>query len=132
MFHTKEQDKNPKEELSEGEISNLPNRMFKVMIIMMLKELWRRLDEQSEKLKVFKQRENIKKNQAELKNTIPKMKNTLEGISSRFNDTEEWINQLEDRVVEIIEVVEITEQKKINEQKEMRTVYENCRQHQEY
>ena len=53
MFHTKEQDKTPKEELSEEEISNLPNRMFKVMIIVMLKELWRRLDEQSKKLKVL-------------------------------------------------------------------------------
>ena len=41
MVHTKEQDKTPKEELSEEEIGNLPKRVFKVMIMMMLKELWR-------------------------------------------------------------------------------------------
>ena len=31
------------------------------------------------------------------------MKNTLEGINSRLNDTEEWISELEDKVVEITE-----------------------------
>ena len=36
-----------------------------------------------------------------MKNTVTKMINTLEGISSRINDTEEWISELEDRVVEI-------------------------------
>ena len=30
-----------------------------------------------------------------MKNTITKM-NTLEGINSRLNDTEEWINEVED------------------------------------
>ena len=36
------------------------------------------------------------------------MKNTLEGINSRLNKAEEWISELEDRVVEIT----TTEQKK--------------------
>ena len=31
------------------------------------------------------------------------MKNTLEGISSRLDDTKEWISKLEDKVVEITE-----------------------------
>ena len=30
------------------------------------------------------------------------MKNTLEGTDSRLDDTEEWISELEDRVVAII------------------------------
>ena len=49
----KEQDKTPEEELSEVEIANLPNKAFKVMIIMMIKEIDRRLDEQNEKLEAF-------------------------------------------------------------------------------
>ena len=53
MFQTKEQDKTPEKELSEMEISNLYNKDFKVMIIKMFKELWRRLDEHSEKLDFF-------------------------------------------------------------------------------
>ena len=33
---------------------------------------------------------------AVLKNIIIKVKNTLDGINSKFNDTEEWISELED------------------------------------
>ena len=47
MSPTKEQDKTP-EELREVEISNLPEKEFKVMTIKMIKEL-RRMDEQSAK-----------------------------------------------------------------------------------
>ena len=66
MFQTKEQDKTPEKELSEMEISNLYNKDFKVMIIKMFKELWRRLDEHSEKLEVFnKELKNIKRNKDE-------------------------------------------------------------------
>ena len=36
-----------------------------------------------------------------MKNTITEVKNTLKGINSRLNVTEEWISELEDRVVEI-------------------------------
>ena len=88
MFLMKEQDKTPEEELSEVEIS--PSKEFKVMIIKMLKELGRRIDEHSGKLEVFnKELENKKKNQTELKNTITKIKNSLGGINSRLDDTEE-------------------------------------------
>ena len=45
------------------------------------------------------------------------MKNTLEGIKSRLNDTEEWISELEDRVVEITDAERIKEKSK-----EMRTL----------
>ena len=36
-----------------------------------------------------------------MKNAITEMKNTLEVINSRLNDTEKWISELKDRVVEI-------------------------------
>ena len=49
----KKQDKTPEEKLSIMEISNLPNNELKTIIIKMLKELARRLEEQSEKLLVF-------------------------------------------------------------------------------
>ena len=70
----------PHEELSELEISNLPDKEFKVMIVNMLKELWRRIMN-SENFN--KELGNIRKNQTELKNTIMEIKmNTLEGINS--------------------------------------------------
>ena len=68
------------------------------MIVKMVKDLRRRMDEQSEKSEVFsKELENIKKNQTEVKNIIIEMKNTLQGINSRWNDTEEWNSELEDK-----------------------------------
>ena len=35
------------------EVSNLPEKKFRVVVVKMLKELGRRLDEQSEKIEVF-------------------------------------------------------------------------------
>ena len=39
-----------------------------------------------------------------MNNTITEMKNTLEGIDRRINEEEEWISELEDRMVEITAV----------------------------
>ena len=36
----------------------------------------------------------------ELKSTITEMKNSLEGINSRITEAEEWITDLEDKIVE--------------------------------
>ena len=36
-----------------------------------------------------------------LNNTITEIKNTLEGINSRISEAEEWISELEDKMVEI-------------------------------
>ena len=104
MFQTKEQDKTPEEQLSDMELDNLPKKEFRVMTVKMIQELGKRMDAQREKLQevLNKELENIESNQTELKNTITEMKNTLEGINSRINEAEEWVSQLEDRVVEII------------------------------
>ena len=44
--------------------------------------------------------EELKNKQTELNNTITEMRYTLEGISSRITEAEEWISDLEDRMVE--------------------------------
>ena len=36
-----------------------------------------------------------------MNNTITEMKNSLEGNNSRITEAEEWINDLEDKIVEI-------------------------------
>ena len=81
MFQRKEQGKAPKEELTLVDLGNIPDKKFKVVIVKMLKEVRRRMDEHSEKFK--KELEEIKKNQVELNNTITEIKNILEGINSR-------------------------------------------------
>ena len=59
MFQMKEQDKTPEDKLIEVAISNLPNIEFKVVIIKMLRELRRRMDEHSERFN--KGLENIRR-----------------------------------------------------------------------
>ena len=36
-----------------------------------------------------------------MNNTINEIKNSLEGINSRITEAEEWISDLEDKIVEI-------------------------------
>ena len=48
-----------------------------------------------------KMQEMFAKDLEELKNKQTEMKNTLEGINSRIIEAEEWVNDLEDRMMEI-------------------------------
>ena len=50
---------------------------------------------------ITKDIEEIKNKQTEMNNTITEIKNTLKGTSSRITEAEEWIGELEDRMVEI-------------------------------
>ena len=48
-----------------------------------------------------KMQERLTKDIEGLKNKQTEMNNTLEGINSRTTDAEEWISDLEDRMLEI-------------------------------
>ena len=50
---------------------------------------------------VTKDIEEIKNKQTEMNNIIIEIKNTLEGTNSRITQAEEWISEVEDRMVEI-------------------------------
>ena len=58
---------------------------------------------------ITKDIEEIKNKQTEMHNTITEIKSTLKGTSSRITKAEEWIRELEDRMVEIT----VEEQKKM-------------------
>ena len=98
----KEQDKTSEKELNKIEISNLPNKEFKIMIIKMFTKLGRKMDEHSENFN--KHLEELKNKQTEMNDTITEMKNTLEGIDSRITEAEERISDLEDRMVKLTAV----------------------------
>lgn len=68
MFQTIEQDKTSEKELNKVEISNLPDKDLKVMIIKTLKELRKRMDEYRTQHRIRKCKEEI--NSTQLKNTI--------------------------------------------------------------
>ena len=50
---------------------------------------------------INKDLEELKNKHTETNNTINEFKNILEGISSRISEAEEWISELEDKMVEI-------------------------------
>ena len=45
--------------------------------------------------------EELKIKHTETNNAITEIKNTSEGINSRISETEEWISELEDKMMEI-------------------------------
>ena len=79
-----------------------------------------------------KMQESINKDWEELKNKytnniITEIKNTLEGINSRISEAEEWISELEDKIVEITS----EEQKKVKRMERngdsLRDLWENIK-----
>ena len=75
------------------EIGNLPEKEFRIMIVKMIQDLWKRME-----AKIEKMQEMFTKDLEELKNKQTKVNNTLEGINSRITEAGQ-INDLEDRMV---------------------------------
>ena len=67
------------------------------MIVKMIQDLGKRIEAKIEKVQELFTKSYLE----ELKNKQTEMNNTLEGINSRTTEAEEWINDLEDRMVEI-------------------------------
>ena len=76
------------------------------MIVKMIQNLGNRMEKIKETFN--KGQEELKSKQTMMNNTINEIKNSLEGINSRITEAEEWISDLEDKIVEIT----ATEQKK--------------------
>lgn len=91
MLQTKNQDKNPQEQLTEQETENRHEEELRLMIGKMIQNLKKELGAQIEKIhKMFNEElDDLKSKQMEVNNTITKMKKTLEGSSSRITEAEE-------------------------------------------
>ena len=102
MYQMKEQNKTLEKQLNEMEIGNLPEKEFRIMIVKMIQDLGKRMKAKIKKMQEMfnKDLEELNK-QTETNNTISEMNNTLEGINRRITEAEEWISDLEDRMVEI-------------------------------
>ena len=101
----KEKGRNSQDRINKDEISNLPEREFRIMVIKMLQRLENTIEKMQETFntvnRITKDIEKIKNKQKEMNNTIAEIKNTVEGINSRITEAEEWISKLEDRTVQI-------------------------------
>ena len=126
MYEMKEQDKTPGKQLNEGEIGNLPEKEFRIMIVKMNQDLGKTMEAKIEKIREMfnKNLEELKNKQTEMNNTITEMKNTLEGINSRITEAEKRISDLEDRMVEFT----ATEQNKEKRMKRNEIGRASCRE----
>ena len=69
------------------------------MIVKMIQNLGNTMEKIQETFN--KDREELKSKQTMMNNTINEIKNSLQGINSRITDTEEWISDLEDKILKI-------------------------------
>ena len=101
----KEQGRNSQDQINKKEISNLPERGFRMMTVKMPWRLENRREKMEETINTAntntKDIEEIKNKQTEINKTITEIKNTLEGTNNRIIEVEEWINEVEDKMVEI-------------------------------
>ena len=82
----KEQGKNLPDLTNEEEISSLPEKEFRIMIVKMIQNLGNRMEKIQ---KTFnKDLEELKSKQTVMNNTINEIKNSLEGINSRITEAE--------------------------------------------
>ena len=69
------------------------------MIVKMIQNLGNRMEKIQETFN--KDLEELKSKQTLMNNTINERKSSLEGTNSRTTEAEEWISDLEDKIVEI-------------------------------
>ena len=62
-----------------------------------------------------------------MNNTINEMKNSLEGISSRITEAEEWISDLEDKIVEITTAEQKKEKRMKRIEDSLRDLWDNIK-----
>ena len=60
-----------------------------------------------------------------MKNAITEIRNTLEGNNSGVTEAEEWISELEDRVVEITEAEQNKEKRMKRNEDRLRDLWDN-------
>ena len=129
MYQMKEQDKTPEKQLNEVEISNLPEKEFRIKIVKMIKDLGKRMEAKIEKMQEMfnKDLEELKNKQTKISNTITEMKTTLEGINSRITEAEERISDLEDTMVEFTAVEQNKEKRIKRNEDSIRDLWDNIK-----
>ena len=95
----KEQTRNTEVQLNKGEISRLPEKEFRIMIVKMTKNFENRREKMHESIN--EDLEKLKDKYTETNNTITEIKNTLEGIIAEYLKQKNEFSDLEDKMVEI-------------------------------
>ena len=100
------------------EIGSLPEKELRIMIVKMIQDLGKTMVKMQEMLTKYLQ---------ELKDKQTEMNITLEGINSRIVEAEEWINNLEDRMVEITATEQSIEKRMKRNEGSLRDFWDNIK-----
>ena len=71
--------------------------------------------------------EDLKNTQTEMNNTVTEMKNTLEGINTRITEAEEWISDLEDRMVDFTAMEQNKEKRMKRNEDSLRDLWDSIK-----
>ena len=117
--------------------NHLQEKEFIIMTAKMIQDLGKRMEARIEEMQeIFnkdleelknKHLEELKNKQTEMNNTITEMKNTLEGINSRIPEAEEWISDLEDRMVEFTAAEQNKEKRMRRNEDSLRNLWDNIK-----
>ena len=135
----KKQTRNTEVQINEEEIGKLLEKLFRIMIVKIIKNLekeFRMIVKMIKNLenKIEKMQESINKDLEELKNkhtetrkTVTEIKNTPEGINSRISEAEEQIIVMEDKMVEITSEEQNTVERKKRTEDNFRDLWNNIK-----
>ena len=124
----KKQGKTPPDLTNEEEISSLPPKEFRIMIVKMIQNLGNRKEKIQETFKeTFNKDLEVKSKQTMMNNTINEIKNSLEGVNSRITEAEEWISDLEDKIVEITTAEQNKEKRMKRIEDSLRDLWDNVK-----
>ena len=96
------------------------------MIVKMIQNLGNRMEKIQETYS--KDLEELKSKQTLMNNTITEITNTLEGINNRITEAEEWISELEDKMVKITATEQNKEKRKKRIEDSLRDLWDNIKQ----
>ena len=83
----KEQTRNTEVQINEEEISKLPEKEFRIMIVKMIKNLESKMEKMQESIN--KDLKELKNKHTETNSIITEIKSTLQGINSRISEAKE-------------------------------------------
>ena len=112
----KQQENSPKAVNNETELCSMTDLEFKREIVKILKELREDMNSNADSLR--KELENIKRSQEKLENSFAEIETELRAVTTRMNNAEEWISDVEDRIMEITQTGQQTD----NQMKNMKTI----------
>ena len=120
----KGQTRNTEVQINEEEIGILHGKEFKIRIVKMIKNFESKMEKRQESIN--KDLEEWKNKHTET-NTMTEIKNTREGINSRISEAEEWISELEDKMVEITSEKENKVKRMKRTEDSLRDLWENIK-----